>query len=173
MRRVLFRSVSTQYSARRLTRRRRLGHVASWIVFSLMAVVMFAVGVVTLLWGVHRIESLGDLSHHQERAIGQIVATRKLPTEPQGTGGGTEATVGFTAADGTFHTTTQTLQLWSRARHVGDKVDVVYDQRNPDSFYTTSLTVERLRNILILLLAAVLLLGTPAAYVFYARDALQ
>ncbi|GAA1121730.1 hypothetical protein GCM10009630_19500 [Kribbella jejuensis] len=164
--------MSTQYSARRLTRRKRLGVVATWTVFTAMALGIFSVGVVTLIWGVHRIDDLSDLSAHQVRAVGHVVATRKLPHNPQGTGGGTEATIGFTAADGTFHTTTQTLQLWSRSRHVGDKVAVVYDQRSPDSFYTTSLGVERLRNILILLLAATMLLGTPAAYIFYARDAL-
>jgi hypothetical protein len=164
--------VSTEYSARRLTRRKRRGVVVTWTVITLMALGMFSVGVVTLIWGVHRIDDLGDLSQHQERAVGQIVATRQLPPEPQ-KGTTTEVTVGFRSADGTFHTTTQTLQLWSRARHVGDKVDVVYDQRNPDSFYTTSLAVERLRNILIILLAAILLIGAPAGYVFYAREALE
>lgn len=165
--------MSTQYTARRLARRKRLGVVATWTVFSLMALGMFSVGVVTLIWGIHRVNDLGDLADHQQRGTGQIVATRKLPHDPQGTGGGTEATISFTAADGTVHTTTQTLRLWSRARHVGDKVDVVYDQRNPDSFYTTSLGVERLRDILILLLAATLLIGTPAAYLVYAREALS
>lgn len=164
--------MSTQHSARRLSRRKRLGSVATWTVLTLMALVMFSVGVLTLIWGIHRINDLGDLSAHQERAVGQIVATRKLPSEPQGAGGHTEVTIGFRAPDGTFHTTTQTLQLWSRARHTGDKVDIVYDRRNPDSFYATSLGVERLRDILILLLAATLLIGTPAAYVVYARDAL-
>ncbi|MFF0267194.1 DUF3592 domain-containing protein [Kribbella sp. NPDC004536] len=164
--------MSTQYTARRLTRRKRLGVVATWTVFTAMALAIFSVGVVTLIWGIQRINALGDLSEHQERAVGHIVATHKLPQDPQGTGGGTEATIAFTAMDGTSYTTTQTLQLWSRSRHVGDKVDVVYDQRNPDSFYTTSLAVERLRDVLILLLAATMLLGTPAAYVFYARDAL-
>ncbi|NUS00245.1 MAG: hypothetical protein HOV67_33915 [Kribbellaceae bacterium] len=164
--------MSTQYSARRLTRRKRLGVVATWTVFTAMALAIFSVGIVTLIWGIHRIDDLNDLSAHEVRAVGHVVATRKLPHDPQGTGGGTEATIGFTAADGTFHTTTQTLRLWSRSRHVGDKVDVVYDQRNPESFYTTSLAVERLRNILILLLAGTMILGTPAAYIFYARDAL-
>ncbi|HWD78780.1 MAG TPA: DUF3592 domain-containing protein [Kribbella sp.] len=165
--------MSTQHSARRITRRKRLGVVATWTVFTAMALAMFSVGVVTLIWGLHRIDGLDDLSDHQERAVGHITATRKVPHGPQGTGGGTEATVGFTTADGTFHSTTQTLQPWTRSRHVGDKVDVVYDQRNPDSFYTTSLGVERLRDILILLLAAIMLLGTPAAYIFYAREALE
>ncbi|MGZ0153027.1 hypothetical protein ACXJJ3_38620 [Kribbella sp. WER1] len=164
--------MSTQHSARRLTRRKRLGVVVTWIVFTAMAVGMFAVGVLTLIWGIHRVDDLGDLAVHQARARGEIVATRKLPHEPQGTGGGTEVTIGFRSADGSFHTSTQTLQLWTRARNIGDKVDVVYDQRNPDSFYTTSLGVERFRNILILVLAATLLIGTPVAYVIYARDAL-
>ena len=162
--------MSTQHSVRRLTRRKRLGVVATWFVFTTMALAMFSVGIVTLIWGIHRIDDLSDLADHQQRSVGHIVATRKLPHDPQGTGGGTEATIGFTAADGTFHTTTQTLRIWSGARHVGDKVDVVYDQRNPDSFYTTSLGVERLRNVLILVLAATLLIGTPAVYVVSVRD---
>ncbi|GAA1566508.1 MULTISPECIES: DUF3592 domain-containing protein [Kribbella] len=162
--------MSTQYSARRLTRRKRLGAAVTWIVFTAMAVGLFAAGVVTLIWGVHRINDLGDLADHQARARGEIVATRKLPHEPQGTGGGTEVTVGFRSADGSFHTTTQPVQLWSRARHIGDKVDVVYDQRNPDSFYTTSLGVERFRDILILVLAATLLVGSTIGYINYVRD---
>ncbi|GAA3100319.1 hypothetical protein JOF29_003154 [Kribbella aluminosa] len=164
--------MSTQCSARRLTRRRQLGVVVTWTVFTAMAVGMFTVGIVTLFWGVHRINDLGDLADHQARARGEIVAAHKLPSEPQGTGGGTEVTIGFRSADGSFHTTTQTPQLWSHARHIGDKVDIVYDQRNPDSFYTTSLGVERFRNILILLLAATMLIGTPVAYIIYAREAL-
>ncbi|HZX07596.1 DUF3592 domain-containing protein [Kribbella sp.] len=162
--------MSTQHSVRRLTRRKRLGVVASWIVLTAMAAGMFAVGVITLIWGVHRIDDLGDLAAHQARARGEIVATRKLPHDPQGTGGGTEVTIGFRSADGSFHSTAQTLQLWSRARHIGDKVDVVYDQRNPDSFYTTSLGVERFRNILILVLAATMLIGVPVAYIRSVRD---
>ncbi|WP_427892301.1 DUF3592 domain-containing protein [Kribbella sp. GL6] len=162
--------MSTQHSARRLTRRKRLGVVAAWIMFTAMAVGVFAAGVATLIWGIHRISDLGDLADHQARARGEIVAARKLPSEPQGTGGGTEVTVGFRAADGSFHTTTQTVQLWTRARHIGDKVDVVYDQRNPDSFYTSSLGVERFRDILILLLAAIMLVGSTVGYINYVRD---
>ncbi|MFD7160631.1 DUF3592 domain-containing protein [Kribbella sp. NPDC059898] len=162
--------MSTQHSARRLTRRKRLGVVAAWIMFTAMAVGVFAAGVATLLWGIHRLSDVGDLADHQARARGEIVAARKLPHEPQGTGGGTEVTVGFRSADGSFHTTTQTVQLWSRARHIGDKVDVVYDQRNPDSFYTSSLGVERFRDILILVLAAMMLVGSTVGYINYVRD---
>lgn len=91
--------MSTQYSARRLSRRKRLGSVAGWTLWSVMALGMFALGVAMLLWGVQRIEALGSTA------------------------------------------------------------------------VTESLGVEWVHNILILLLAATLILGTPAAYVMSARDA--
>ncbi|MDX3003457.1 hypothetical protein PWY87_17350 [Kribbella solani] len=151
------------------TRGERVTAVVVWLLFTAMAAGVLAGGVAIAMLGRRALRDVNSLGAHHEQAVGRVVAKHSYPNGPQ-SGDKTEVTIGFTAADGSWHTTTRTLQLWSKARNVGDTVTVSYDSGNPADFVTGSIGWKRTREILTIAVGVVLTLGTPVAYVATVRD---
>ncbi|MGZ0153599.1 hypothetical protein ACXJJ3_41480 [Kribbella sp. WER1] len=126
-------------------------------------------GVALAISTVHRLQHLDALLSHHEEAVGRVIAKTTYRDGPQG-GDKHDVVIGFTASDGSWHTTTQQVQLWSRIRNVGDTVTIRYASTDPANFITSSVSQERAVDILCLVVAALLVLGTPFAYVWLIRD---